>query len=132
MELTPELITTIVIVVGGVISLAVIAVRSKQDVTIETVTDALSDIELAAGAAKQWVLAAEQLWVTGKLEKDARFEYVLDKLQDIYPGIDEDTLTGSIEAAVRWAKMLSGIDSQTEIAGKIVGWDKFPTGGSSE
>lgn len=108
MELSPELIAGIIVAVGAIVALGIVALRNGQAVTVETVTDTLSDIERAAGAAKEWVLAAEQLWLTGKLERDARFEFVLDKLQAIYPEIDEDTLTGSIEAAVRWARMLQG------------------------
>lgn len=110
-----SLITSIIVAVGAVIAVAVIAVRSGQTVTVGTALAALSDIEKVAGAARQWVLAAEQLWLTGQLDKDKRFEFVLGKLQAVYPEIDEDTLEGAIEGAVLWAKLLSGTAARAEL-----------------
>jgi hypothetical protein len=101
------ILTFAVAIVALVVSLF-FAVRGGSTVTVESVTDTLSDIEVAAGAAREWVLAAEQLYETNVLVKDERYAYVLAKLQEIYPGIDDDTLQGSIEAAVKWMKLLRG------------------------
>ena len=101
------ILTFAVAIVALVVSLF-IATRNGGTVTVEAVTETLSDIELAAGAGREWVLAAEQLYETGVLAKDERYAYVLARLQEIYPGIDDDTLQGSIEAAVRWMKLLRG------------------------
>jgi hypothetical protein len=106
MELS-EILTFAVGIVALIVAL-IVAVRQGTNISVEAVTETLSDIETAAGAAREWVLAAEQLWKTGVLTKDERYEYVLRKLQEIYPGIDDDTLQGSIEAAVRWMKLLQG------------------------
>lgn len=108
MELDMTTLLTIIVAVVAIALAVFTAIRSETAITIEGVTDTLSDIEMAAGAAREWVLAAEQLWETGRLEKDERFLFVLQKLQEIYPGIDAGTLEGSIEAAVRWAKLLRG------------------------
>lgn len=64
----------------------------------------------AQDAARQAVSAAEQLWRTGQIpenasgEKDARFEWALERLQTLFPDLDEDTLEMTIEAAVFWLK----------------------------
>lgn len=72
---------------------------------LESASKALSDIETAAGAAKEYVAAAEQLWKTGKIEKGDRLDWVLDRLSDAFPAIPEKTLRDSVEAAVTWLKM---------------------------
>jgi hypothetical protein len=75
---------------------------------LESTSDAISDIEIAAGAAKEYVLAAEQLWKTGRIEKGDRLDWVLDRLSDAFPAIPEETLRDSVEAAVTWLKMGMG------------------------
>lgn len=69
--------------------------------------DALSDIETAAGAAREYVLAAEQMWVSGRIDKESRLNYVLDRLVTAFPGIPKITLIDSIEAAVAWMKLMT-------------------------
>jgi hypothetical protein len=70
---------------------------------------------LAAGADGVWeamilaralVMAAEQLWLTGDLYKDERFDYVWAQMKARYPALDEKTLQATIEAAVFWMKVL--------------------------
>ena len=75
---------------------------------LESTSDVISDIEIAAGAAKEYVLAAEQLWKTGRIEKGDRLDWVLDRLSDAFPAIPEETLRDSVEAAVTWLKMGMG------------------------
>jgi hypothetical protein len=104
---TSEILTFATGIVALIVAL-IVSVRQGNNISVEAVTETLSDIETAAGAAREWVLAAEQLRKTGVLTKDERYSYVLRRLQDIYPGIDDDTLQGSIEAAVRWMKLLQG------------------------
>lgn len=64
----------------------------------------------AQNAAREAVAAAEQLWQTGQIprnadgEKDARFTWALERLQTIFPTLDDDTLEMTIEAAVFWLK----------------------------
>lgn len=76
-----------------------------ERITFESVADTLSDIETAAGAARELVLAAEQLYETGRLAKNERFAWVLSRLADIHPAIDDDTLVWAIEAAVKAMKL---------------------------
>ena len=75
---------------------------------LESTGAALTGIETAAGAAKEYVAAAEQLWKTGKLAKGDRLDWVLDRLSDAFPAIPEETLRDSVEAAVTWLKMGMG------------------------
>ena len=64
----------------------------------------------AQNAAREAVAAAEQLWRTGQIpetatgEKDPRFEWALDRLQALFPDLDENTLEMTIEASVFWLK----------------------------
>lgn len=76
--------------------------------SLEEFEEVISDIEIAAGAAKEYVAAAEQLWRSGRLDKDGRLGWVLGKLQALFPDIPEETLVDSIEAGVTWLKALSG------------------------
>lgn len=75
---------------------------------LESTGAALTGIETAAGAAKEYVAAAEQLWKTGKIAKGDRLDWVLDRLSDAFPAIPEETLRDSVEAAVTWLKMGMG------------------------
>lgn len=83
--------------------------RTGKAPTVETalqaVSEGLSDIEKVAGAAKQYVAAAEQLWKTERLDKEGRLGYALDRLVKAFPGIPKSTLIDSIEAAVKWLKI---------------------------
>lgn len=98
-----------VIVAIFALGLAIYATaRSQEGLSVKALIDSTTDIEAVAGAAQQWVLAAEQLWQTGRVAKDKRFYWVLDKLRDIYPEMDDKTLAGSIEAAVQWMKLMRG------------------------
>ena len=67
----------------------------------------LEDIETAIAVAQEMVFAAEQLWETGELPKDERFDYVLEKMEMIFPGLDIETLEPLIEAAVKYTKIIA-------------------------
>lgn len=75
---------------------------------LESTGAALTDIETAAGAAREYVAAAEQLWKTGKIAKGDRLDWVLDRLSEAFPSIPEKTLRDSVEAGVMWLKMGMG------------------------
>jgi hypothetical protein len=61
-------------------------------------------------AAKDWVQEAELLWQEGKLsgvdENREKFNFVFDKLKAQFPNLEEQTLIQTLEAAVKWLKML--------------------------
>lgn len=59
-----------------------------------------SDIERAAGAAYRLVLAAEQLRKIGELAPAERRAWVLTRLHEIYPEIDDQTLLTTVESVV--------------------------------
>lgn len=86
---------------------------------LEATGAALTDIEKAAGAAKEYVLAAEQLWATGNLPADSKLDWVLQRLGSAFPEISAQTKRDSVEAAVAWMKTLEGrlIDESAEEGG---------------
>lgn len=67
---------------------------------------AASGILEATETAKVLVMAAEQLWLTGKLPKDERLDFVLDQLGAQYTWLDADQARVTVEAAVFWLKQL--------------------------
>ena len=73
----------------------------------EDVLAGIEDVQVAIVVAQEMVLAAEQLWETGQLPKNERFDYVLEKMEMIFPTLDIDTLEALIEAAVKWAKIIA-------------------------
>jgi hypothetical protein len=97
MELDLSNILTAVVV--GVVALIALWMGKSGD-------SAASDIERAAGTAREIVMAAEQLWVTGKLAKSARRDWALAQLKEFFPGMDDETLIKSIEASVQWLRIL--------------------------
>lgn len=109
-------IQTVVMLLVGVaaIALAVVGIIfvRKEPVSVAGVltstVEAVTDIEKAAGAAKEYVLAAEQLWQTGRLDKESRLYFVVTRLKKLFPDIPESTLEDSVEAAVAWIKMTEG------------------------
>ena len=113
MEFDMMSVLTLIVVLAGAVLAGIAAYRSgKVPATVETVSemvvDAVSDIEVAAGAAQEYVCAAEQLWKTCKLTKDSRFSWVLWRLKEAFPAIPEETLKANIEAAVMWLKAVTG------------------------
>jgi hypothetical protein len=107
MQLDNNLLTVIVLAIVAIV-MGIMAYRAGQPLSIEGVTGTFTGIQDAVGEAREWVLAAEQLYSTGRLTKDQRFAWVLGRLRESFPDLDDDTLAGSIEASVRWAKLLGG------------------------
>jgi len=85
----------------SVIILALLWLRTRP-IGIE---QAHNDLLLAAELARTAVAAAEQLWRSGRMPADDRFDYAMSVLQSQLPGVDVAQLQASIEAAVYWLRM---------------------------
>lgn len=91
----PQLL--LISIVFGVWIIAAIYLATHQG---KSPVETRSDIERAGGAAYRLVLAAEQLKKVGDLPADERRAWVLERLQEIYPTIDDATLLTAIESSV--------------------------------
>ena len=60
----------------------------------------------ASETARVMVMAAEQLWRTGRLPADKRFDWVANQLRDQY-NLDPQQVAALIEAGVYWVKHLA-------------------------
>jgi ADP-ribosylglycohydrolase len=94
-QLIPWIAVSIVIV-------GLIAVWMRKPPT--TGADALAQVQEATEITRQLVAAAEQLWTTGRLPRDERFDWVTTKLAARYPDMDSEQAAATIEAAVYWLK----------------------------
>lgn len=63
-----------------------------------------------AGIARTIVAASEQLWMTGKLEKSARFDWVAERIRKVLPNVTDEDIVTFIEGGVGLLK-----SKQTEI-----------------
>jgi hypothetical protein len=69
-----------------------------------SIGEAQAQLSEAVEAARAYVMAAEQLWRTGKLPKEQRFEYAARQL--IAQGnLDVEQVTALVESAVYWLKL---------------------------
>ena len=112
--MTTELFALVVGLVALVVAVFV-AMRKGTPVSVAGVAANITGIEQAVGAARELVLAAEQLYKTGRITKDERFKWVLGRLRVALPDLDEDTLAGSIEAGVSWLRLLQNKSQVVEI-----------------
>ena len=108
---TAQIITGIVALVA--IGIAVYAfVKSGKPVTVDNVLkevqDTYSDLEKISETSRDLVLAAEQLWVTGKLPKGGRLDFVIDNVRKYFPEVPDEVVRTGAEAAVGWMKALQG------------------------
>jgi hypothetical protein len=71
----------------------------------QNIQDVSSTIIDAAETAEILVAAAEQLWLTGRLPKTERFNYVMEQLRERFPTVDLDQLEATVESAVYWLKI---------------------------
>ncbi len=73
-------------------------------------TKFVEDLSAVWDSAKEYVSLAESLWNSGKLPGDdaskAKFNFVFEALKHEFPDLDENTLINTLEAAVKWVKML--------------------------
>lgn len=72
---------------------------------LESVVDGAEAVLTASTIASQYVAAAEQLWLTGKLPRESRFDWVYERLTAACPGVDRGQLIALIEGAVYWLKL---------------------------
>ena len=73
----------------------------------KNIQDAAATIIDAAEMADVLVSAAEQLWMSGRLPKTERFNYVMEQLRMQFPAVDIDQLEATVESAVYWLKIAS-------------------------
>jgi len=90
----------------GLVVAGIIALWLRKPPT--TAAEALAEVQEATEVTRQFVAAAEQLWQTGRLARDERFEYVVERLAERYPGMDVNQAAATIEAAVYWLKAATG------------------------
>lgn len=64
------------------------------------VDDLFGAFQDAAVIAQTLVAAAEQLAETGQIDRNARFNYVFERLRQQFPGLSQDLLIAVIEGAV--------------------------------
>lgn len=69
-----------------------------------TVGEAQAQLTEVTEAARTYVMAAEQLWRTGKLPKDQRFDYAAQQLEQQFH-LDAEQVRALIEAGVYWVKL---------------------------
>lgn len=103
----PQLVIIGIVFGVWVVIAIVMAVRQGKS-PLET----RSDIERAAGAAYRLVLAADQLKKIGDLPADERRAWVLERLQNIYPTIDDATLLTTIESVIGEINEVQGAPRQ--------------------
>lgn len=91
---------------GGLLVVVVVALLfALRQGRATSVGGAVEQMVDAATVARELVAAAEQLWLTGRLQRGERLDYVLDKLGAYFPDIDDDALIAIAEAAVYWLKL---------------------------
>lgn len=108
--MTSETIWIITAVVA--VALAAYALyKSKQPLTVENVSTALTDaVPLAqelTEVALTGVRASEQLWRNNKIERDERFTHAFNYVDQWFGGaLDEDQIVTALESAVLVTKAL--------------------------
>lgn len=78
-----------------------------------TVGEAQAQLTEVMEAARAYVMAAEQLWRTGKLPTEQRFEYAAQQL-DAQFNLDADQVKALIESAVYWLKLAMAKQAVTQ------------------
>lgn len=89
--------------VALVVAVAALVLKKKPSEVVE-------DFTALWESAKDWVQEAELLWQEGKLsgvdENREKFNFVFSKLKAQFPNVEESLVIQSLEAAVKWLKML--------------------------
>lgn len=93
--LTPYVVALVAVVI-------VYALYRRGRVT--NAVDALTEFQKAAAVAQDLVAAAEQLYVTGELPPDARLDWVMAQLGELFPNLTETQLRAIVEASVYWLR----------------------------
>lgn len=83
--------------------LVVVWIRTRP----ASIDAAIGTVQSVSEVARTAVTAAEQLWLTGKLPQDQRYDFAVNLLAKEFPDLDTKQLTASIEAGVYWLKHLA-------------------------
>lgn len=102
MELDSGVLAVVAFGVAAVVVLAWLIVRNPP----RSADQAQALLLEASEAARVMVMAAEQLWRTGRLPADKRFDWVANQLRDQY-NLDPQQVAALIEAGVYWVKHLA-------------------------
>lgn len=109
MELSPELVTTLVTLLTFVVVLILLLRRgSPLDATTlsAAVAETINYGPDLTEIALQGVRSAEQLARTGKITRDERFLHAFEHVRQFYPDLDIEATTNAIESAVLVTKAL--------------------------
>lgn len=82
---------------------------------LESLVDGAEALVTASTIASQFVGAAEQLWLTGKLPRESRFDWVYERMLAACPGLERGQLIALIEGAVYWLKVYTDQPTPTSI-----------------
>ncbi len=103
-----DAIEIVAVAVGGVAVVLAAWITFVSGVGTKSFWQNTTDIGVSFGevleAANLWVHDAEQLWLTGQLEKNERSAYVIDKMREYMPGLSDEVFVSAINAAVGIAK----------------------------
>ena len=99
MELSTAVYVVVAALIGGAFAYFLLR-RDAADGTPPSANTVLTHVQDAFSIAAGLVQAAEQLSETGTITKDARFQYVLSRLRELFPTLSEDILIAAIEAGV--------------------------------
>lgn len=112
MELDSGVLAVVAFGVVAVVVLAWLIVRNPP----RSVDQVQPMIIEASETARVMVMAAEQLWRTGKLPADQRFDWVARQLRQQYD-LEPAQVAALIEAGVYWAKHLMAAPTVATTAG---------------
>lgn len=104
---TGEILGLASVVLTGVL-LIVVWLRTRP----QSIDEAVASLQEVSQVAQTAVAAAEQLWRTGKLPADKRFEYAMSLLESEFPALQSEHLKAALEAAVFWLK--TGLAAQAQ------------------
>lgn len=85
-----------------VVGLLLYVVVRKPPTTVGEAQAQLADV---TEAARTYVMAAEQLWRTGKLPQEERFDYAARQLEQQF-NLEPEQVKALIEAGVYWVKVV--------------------------
>lgn len=112
MKFDMGVVTIVALVAVGVLVLAWLVFRNPP----KSADELASQIFEATAVAKDFVAAAEQLYVTGKLPANQRFQWVEEQLAGIYD-FDPEQLRALIESGVYWLKQTQRTQQPIEAQG---------------
>lgn len=101
--MTPELTATLVALLAIVIA-AVALYQARQPLTVANVSGALQKGTETASELTEVALvavrASEQLWRTGRIQRDQRLTKALNYTRQWFPDLNDETLLTALESAV--------------------------------